>query len=144
MGKKYFTDSDQEIVVNAIKQAELATSGEIRVHVETTCKKDPLDRAKEVFFALKMDATEQRNGVLIYLALDSRKLAICGDSGIHDKVGDSFWQAEKDLMQDHFSRGDYARGLALAIEKVGEKLKTYFPYSQSDLNELNNEMSFGE
>jgi uncharacterized membrane protein len=70
-------------------------------------------------------------------------MAIIGDAGIHDKVGDNFWQAEKDLMKDYFSKGDYATGLSFAIEHVGIKLKIFFPYQESDTNELSNEISFG-
>lgn len=143
MANKYFSKEGEEQVVSAIQAAELATSGEIRVHVEPSTKIDPMERAKEVFFSLGMHQTELKNGVLIYLAMKDRKMAIIGDAGIHDKVGDNFWQTEKDLMQGYFSKGDYATGLSLAIEEVGKKLKTFFPYHENDTNELSNEISFG-
>jgi uncharacterized membrane protein len=143
MANKYFSKEEEARVVSAIQAAELATSGEIRVHVEPSTKMDPIDRAKEVFFNLGMHQTELKNGVLIYLAIKDRKMAIIGDAGIHDKVGDNFWQAEKDLMKDYFSKGDYATGLSFAIEHVGIKLKIFFPYQESDTNELSNEISFG-
>ncbi len=143
MSKNFFSVTEQNQIVEAIHQAELATSGEIRVHIEEHCPGDPIDRAKEMFFSLKMNETEQQNGVLIYVALLDKKFAIVGDKGIHDIVHDSFWQAEKDLMKSHFVKSEYTEGLVQAIEKVGEKLKVNFPYQKDDTNELSNEISFG-
>ncbi len=143
MSKNFFSVTEQNQIVEAIHQAELATSGEIRVHIEEHCPGDPIDRAKEMFFSLKMNETEQQNGVLIYVALLDKKFAIVGDKGIHDIVHDSFWQAEKDLMKSHFVKSEYTEGLVRAIEKVGEKLKVNFPYHKDDTNELSNEISFG-
>ncbi|MCF8255280.1 MAG: TPM domain-containing protein [Bacteroidia bacterium] len=143
MSKNYLSKEDQELIVSAIQSAELATSGEIRVHIEPTVSIDPMKRAQEVFFSLGMEKTEQKNGVLIYLAMEDRKLAIVGDEGIHQKVGSSFWEEEKELMKSHFLKGEFAIGLSSAIEKVGEKLRAYFPYQSDDVNELNNEISFG-
>jgi len=144
MANKYFSKEEEERVVSAIQSAEKATSGEIRVHIEPSTKSDPIERAKEVFYTLGMNETELKNGVLIYLAIKDKKMAIIGDSGIHEKVGDGFWQAEKDLMKEHFSKSDYATGLILAIEEVGVKLKSFFPFQENDTNELNNEISFGQ
>lgn len=143
MPKNFFSVADQNRIIEAIRLAELATSGEIRVHIEEHCPGDPIDRAKEMFFSLKMNETAQQNGVLIYLALLDKKFAILGDKGIHALVHDSFWQSEKDLMKSYFVKSDYTEGLVQAIEKVGEKLKMNFPYQKDDTNELSNEISFG-
>jgi len=143
MSKNFFRVTEQNQIVEAIHQAEFATSGEIRVHIEEHCPGDPIDRAKEMFFSLKMNETEQQNGVLIYVALLDKKFAIVGDKGIHDIVHDSFWQTEKDLMKSYFVKSEYTEGLVRAIEKVGEKLKVNFPYQKDDTNELSNEISFG-
>ena len=88
---------DSLAVEKAIAAAELQTSGELRVHIETTCKGDVMDRASVVFAALKMHKTEARNGVLVYLSTEDRKFAILGDMGINAKVDDGFWQATHDL-----------------------------------------------
>jgi len=143
MSKNYLSKEDQELIVSAIQSAELATSGEIRVHIEPKVSMDPIKRAQEVFFSLGMEKTDQKNGVLIYLAMEDRKLAIVGDEGIHQKVGSSFWEEEKELMKSHFIKEEFAIGLSSAIEKVGEKLKAHFPYQSNDVNELSNEISFG-
>ncbi|OYU96801.1 MAG: hypothetical protein CFE21_00500 [Bacteroidetes bacterium B1(2017)] len=144
MGKPSFSKADQALIVSAIQAAEKESSGEIRVHVEPTCKLDPIERAKEVFYQLKMNSTELKNGVLIYVATEDRKIAILGDSGIHDRVGDNFWKEELEGMRNHFGSGNYAAGLSEAILHVGLKLKAHFPYQSNDTNELSNEISFGE
>jgi uncharacterized membrane protein len=143
MPQQYFSVSDQNRIIEAIRLAELETSGEIRVHIEEHCPGDPMERAKEMFFSLNMHQTAQQNGVLIYLALLDKKFAILGDKGIHDKVTDNFWQAEKDLMKSYFVKSEYTEGLVQAIEQVGEKLKVNFPYQKNDTNELSNDISFG-
>ncbi|MCG9879917.1 MAG: TPM domain-containing protein [Bacteroidia bacterium] len=143
MAEEHFSEKDQAQIVEAIQLAEKETSGEIRVHIEAHATIDPIERAKQVFFELGMHNTAQKNAVLIYVAFDDHKLAIIGDSGIHEKVGDNFWQSEKDLMVSHFKKNEYALGLSLAIEQVGEKLKAYFPYLSQDKNELSDTISFG-
>ena len=97
----------QEQVVEAIREAERATSAEIRVHIENHCRGDVLDRATEVFSELKMDRTELRNGVLIYVAVKDRKTAIIGDSGINRYVRREFWDTCYRAMSGHFAAGDF-------------------------------------
>jgi len=143
MTKDFFTEEQKTLIVNSIKQAELNTSGEVRVHIEDRCKIDVLDRASTVFAMLKMHKTKLRNGVLFYLAVKDRKFAILGDSGINAKVHENFWNEIKDLMADKFSQGKFAEGLAEGIIKAGEQLKNYFPYQSDDVNELDDEISFG-
>jgi uncharacterized membrane protein len=144
MSKTFFTETEQQQIVAAIVNAELNTSGEIRLHIEANCEGDAYERAKVVFEKLGMQHTQQKNGVLFYVAYSDRKLAILGDSGIHEKVSQEFWDEEKKLLLDHFKRDKYAEGLCLAIEQAGTKLKQHFPYLDNDTNELNNDISFGE
>lgn len=131
-------------IEQAIKEAELDTSGEIRVHVESKCTLDPLQRAVYVFNYLKMYNTAARNGVLIYVAVESRKFAIIGDAGINKVVPDNFWNSIKEKMGEAFSQGRYVEGLAQAVKEAGESLKQYFPYRTDDINEQPDEISFGE
>lgn len=133
----------QTLVVDAIRRAELNTSGEIRVHVEKKCPGDPVERAIEVFNRLEMYNTKDRNGVVVYVAVQSRKFSIVGDSGINSKVGDDFWDDVKEIMKQRFSSGDITGGLVSAVEAVGLKLKDFFPYSSDDVNEQPDEISFG-
>ena len=131
-------------IEQAIKEAELDTSGEIRVHIESKCTSDPLQRAVYIFNYLKMYNTQARNGVLIYVAVESRKFAIIGDAGINKAVPDNFWDSIKEGMGAAFSQGKYVEGLANAIKVAGESLKQYFPYRNDDINEQPDEISFGE
>ena len=139
----FLTKEEEQTLIAAIKTAEKNTSGEIRVHIEKSSDKPVMDRALDVFHDLKMHETALRNGVLLYVGIESKQFAIIGDEGIHNKVTDSFWNATKDIVISHFAKKEFAKGLELAILDVGEKLKTYFPYQSDDINELSDEISKG-
>ncbi len=139
-----FSPEDKENIRQAVKAAELNTSGEIRVHIESRCKINELDRAAHVFALLKMHKTELRNGVLIYLAVNDKKFAIIGDAGINSVVPTDFWESIKELMKAKFSAGYFAEGIIDAIMASGEKLKAFFPHLSNDVNELSDDISFGK
>ena len=150
--KDFLTPEEEEAVIGAIRTAEKNTSGEIRIHLEPRVNpkdspidepKDALDRAEEVFEMLHMKNTKESNGVLIYVAVEDRTLVIMGDKGINDKVGHDFWETTKDIMIDHFKKGEMGLGLVNGILKAGEKLKKYFPYKKNDINELPDDISVG-
>lgn len=141
---KYFTEENKLQITNAIRVAETNTSGEIRVHIENNCKEDVLDRAAYIFEKLEMHKTELRNGVLFYLAVKDHKFAILGDAGINQKVPEDFWESTKKLVIEKLKDGKYSEGIAEGIIKAGEQLKTHFPYQQDDVNELSDEISFGD
>ena len=141
---KFFTEENKLQITNAIRVAETNTSGEIRVHIENHCKEEVLDRAAYIFEKLEMHKTELRNGVLFYLAVKDKKFAILGDAGINQKVPENFWESTKDLIIDKLKEGKYSEGLAAGITKAGEQLKAHFPYQKDDVNELSDEISFGE
>ncbi len=141
----FFNKEEKVKITEAIKAAELNTSGEVRVHVEGRCKEDDvLDCAAYWFEQLKMHETASRNGVLFYLAVTDHKFAILGDAGINAKVPEHFWEKIKDHMSDKFQNGNFAAGLAEGIIMAGEQLKTHFPYQKDDVNELSDEISFGK
>ena len=141
--KSFLSTADEKAVVEAIGIAEKETSGEIRVHIEQSSSKVPFDRALEVFQELKMNETQLQNGVLIYLAIQTKSFVIFGDKGINDVVEADFWDTTKDIMQDHFKNGDFKQGLIDGILRAGEQLKKYFPWQENDINELSNEISKG-
>ncbi len=140
--RRFFSTEDQEKIVNAILNAELDTSGEIRVHIETYCKSEVLDRTAFLFKKLKMNRTELRNGVLFYLAVKSRKFAIIGDTGINNTVPSNFWDDIKELMGKKFNENQFTEGLTLGILEAGKHLKKHFPHHSDDINELPDEISF--
>lgn len=140
--KSFFSKEEQQEIVAAIKAAEKNTSGEIRVHIENHCKEEVLQRAAEIFFLLKMEQTAARNGILFYLSVKDRKFAVIGDEGINAKVSRDFWNEIKDEMRICFKENKFTEGLVKGITKCGEKLKTFFPYQNDDVNELSDEISF--
>lgn len=138
--------ADQQRIVEAIKEAERNTSGEVRVFIESRCAYvDPMDRAKEVFFKLKMERTEQHNAVLIYIALLDRQMALYGDEGIYRKTGgDPYWKFELDLMRRFFQEGRIAEGIAHCALNIGKALTSHFPFDKdTDKNELPDDIVFG-
>ncbi len=139
---KFFTKEQQKAIVQSIVNAELNTSGEVRVRIDSKCKGDVLDVAADYFKKLKMHETELRNGVLFYLSVDDHKFAILGDKGINEKVPSDFWDHIRDTILKHFKQQQFSEGLCKGIEMAGEKLKTHFPYKGNDINELSNDLSF--
>ena len=142
--RNFFTSEQQKSIQQSIANAELNTSGEIRVHIDDKCKGDVLDAAANMFHKMKIDKTELRNGVLFYLAVSDHKFAILGDKGINEKVPTDFWDHIKDVMLSHFKKQEFTEGLSKGIEIAGEKLKTNFPLQSNDTNELTNDVSFGK
>lgn len=142
--RRFLSETEEQAITKAIGEAEDKTSGEIRVHLETRCKAEPLDRALEVYYTLGMEKTRDKNGVLIYIATEDHKLAILGDEGINKAVGANFWDAELELMRTHFRQNAFAEGIEKAIHDVGEKLKAFFPIQSDDKDELSNEISVGD
>jgi uncharacterized membrane protein len=139
---KFLSKDDEKAIITAIEDAEMCSSGEIRVHIEDHCKADPLDRAALIFAKLKMHKTELRNGVLFYIAHKDHKLAILGDAGINSVVPENFWNDIKETMVPLFKEDKYVDGLCQGIKMAGEKLKAFFPYQNNDKNELSNEISY--
>lgn len=138
---QFLSQEDEQEVVAAIKQAELETSGEIRVHIEGHSDLVHFERAISVFQELKMDATAKRNGVLIYVAVQDKSFVIYGDQGINELVETNFWDTTKDTIQSHFKAGNFKEGLIAGILKSGEVLKHYFPWEDNDVDELSNDIS---
>lgn len=141
--KAFFTNEEKQKIVDAIRLAEKNTSGEIRVHIDKTCAEDVLDRAAWWFKQLKMEKTKQRNGVLIYIATESKKFAIIGDAGINAVVHKDFWESTKNAMLDYFKQNRFVDGVVYGVLEVGVRLKDAFPYQADDVNELNDDISFG-
>ncbi len=139
--EEFLTAQEEAEIIEAIIEAEKNTSGEIRVHLEPHAKKDPLERAAEVFDHLEMHKTEKRNGVLLYVAVEDRTFVILGDKGINEVVPNDFWETTKDVIISEFKEGKMKQGLVDGILMAGEQLKAHFPYSKGDINELPNEIS---
>ncbi len=142
---RFFTHDEAANIVQAIRDAETKTSGEIRVFIESRCRYvNPVDRAAELFWNLQMDHTQDRNAVLIYVASKDHQAAVWGDDGIHKVAGPDFWRTEVVQLLGHFRSNAYAEGLLLLIRDIGNVLQAHFPYKPTtDKNELPDDIIFG-
>jgi 5,10-methylene-tetrahydrofolate dehydrogenase/methenyl tetrahydrofolate cyclohydrolase len=141
----YFTPHQKDVIVAAVRQAEKQTSGEVRVFIESKCSYvNAIDRAKELFEKLDMHKTEERNAVIVYVAIKHRQLAIFGDAGIYEKVGQKFWDEQLKQMLQHFNREDFVEGIATVVNHIGQALYQHFPYQKNDVNELPDDIVFGK
>jgi uncharacterized membrane protein len=144
--KEFFSAEDKEQIVQSIRLAEKETSGEIRIFVESkNAFVDPIDRAAEIFFKLKMQDTEHRNAVLLYIAMKDKQLALFADEGIYTKAGADYWNNAVKNMIAQFTKDNISNGIEQCVRQIGETLKEKFPYSASDdKNELPDEIVFGK
>ena len=140
----FFSKEEGDKIVEAIRLAELKTSGEIRVHLEVGSHNRTFEDAVEVFHRLGMDQTKDRNGILFFVVPEKKEFCIYGDTGINNKVPDGYWAETTEYVQNRFRSGDFAGGICDGILQVGEKLKIKFPYNKDDVNELPNEISYGK
>ena len=134
--KIFINQLDDEKIVAAIGAAESRTSGEIRVFISRHEVADALTEAKRHFQEMGMEKTAERNGVLIFVAPKSRAFAIVGDSGVHAKCGDVFWNETAEKMRSFFKEQKFAEGLVEGIRIAGEILARHFPRNSADRNEL--------
>jgi uncharacterized membrane protein len=141
---QFFNEEQKKLITDAVKEAELNTSGEIRVHIESDCKEDVLDRAACIFEKLAIHKTELRNGVLFYLSITDKKFAILGDAGINKVTPENFWEEIKETVLNRFKDKEFEKGLSMGIKMTGQALKEHFPYQKDDVNELSDEISFGK
>ena len=144
MDSDFVLEVKEEKIIRAIEEAELGTSGEIRVHLEPNCNGEVLDRASEVFAELHMHKTKLRNGVLFYIAYDTQQFAIIGDHAINAVVPENFWNEEKEILSDAFNNLQFTDGICEGIKRVGDVLGKHFPYKDDLSGELPNEISYGE
>ena len=143
--KEFFTGEEKQSIVDAVRIAEQRTSGEVRVFVERHCRYvNAIDRAVEIFENLQMQRTELRNATLVYVATKDRQLAVFGDEGIHQKVGNEYWANEVMKMINAFNRDNIAEGIRQCVLNIGETLAMHFPYDRgTDKNELPDDIVFG-
>ena len=143
--RSHFNDDDLDAIARAVAAAEGLTSAEIRVHLERrlprAAKGDTLAHVRDVFHRLGMQHTRDRNGVLIYLALADRRLAILGDEAIHRKVGHAYWERVRDAMVEKLRAGSAREAVVAAVGDVAAVLQRFFPHRPDDTNELSNQVS---
>lgn len=142
--EEWLSPEELQRVHQAVREAERRTSGDVRVHLDVAIMEDVLDHAAFVFKELGMDATQDRNGVLLYVSVPGRKVAVIGDVGIHAKLGDAYWHDVLEVVLGHFRADRFCEGLCAGVQLLGEKLSEHFPYQRGDVNELDDQVSFGK
>ena len=140
---RFFKVKEEHQILKTIRQAESVCSGEIRVFVEGKCPHSVEKRTIEVFKKLKMFETKDRNGVLIYIALEDRKFSVFGDEGIHQHLGFHFWRTEAGYLRDFFENNMMVDGLCHVIKHLEDTMQPLFPHSDNDVNELPDEIVYG-
>jgi len=141
--RAFLSEEDLAAIARAVRQAEARTSAEVRVHLDHTCEEDALQRAVKIFERLGMHRTAERHGVLIYVSVTDRKLAVIGDAGIHERVGEAYWRELVDAVRDRLRQQRSREGLIHAVEQIGETLSRHFPRRPDDVNELSDDVSVG-
>jgi uncharacterized membrane protein len=135
--REFLSKLEHDRILQAIRDAESRTSGEIRVYVQRgKLNADPLVVAQKKFQRLRMHKTRNRNAVLIFVAPRAHKFAVVGDKAVHEKFGEEFWQRVVDLMRAHFQNGKFSQALVGAIEETGKLLSAHFPKRSASPNEL--------
>lgn len=142
LAQQFFSAAEQELLVKAIEDAEMHTSGEIRIHLENFCFGNEIKTAQKRFSKLGMHKTVERNGILIYIASMSKKIAVFGDEGIHSKLGKDYWDSLIKQIIDGFHHQRKAEALASAIVDCGKQLSQFFPRQANDKDELSNSISY--
>jgi uncharacterized membrane protein len=137
----FLSPGDLEAISRAIAAAETGTSGEIRVHLEQTCLGDPVARAVELFEQLGMHRTALRHGVLLYLAVEDHRLAVVGDRGIHERVGEAYWRALATVTAARLHGARPVHAIVDGLGEIGRTLARHFPRRPDDRNELSDEVS---
>jgi len=137
----FFTHEEEERIIQAIREAEAQTSGEIRVHLQSKLKGDVLKAARFTFFRLGMERTADRNGVLFFIAPNQQQFAIIGDEGVNKVVPEGFWEDARNLATGYFKKKEFAEGVCATIRLIGQKLQAHFPHRKTDANELPDKLS---
>jgi len=132
--RTFYDSLDRPAIVKAIQEAEARGHGEIRVHIHHGRTTEPRREAERVFERLGMTATARRSGCLLFLAPDEKAFAVIGDSGVHQKVGDTFWLDARDAAAAHFAAGRFTEGIVAAVRKLGDALATHFPKENGEAN----------
>jgi uncharacterized membrane protein len=129
--KKLIKQLPHDTLVTALREAELKTSGQIRVLISHKSVADPVAAAQEEFVRLGMVQSPERNGVLIFVAPRSHKFAVIGDEAVHAKCGDEFWQKLAEAMTGYFRKSEFTEGIIHGVKKAGELLAEHFPKQHS-------------
>lgn len=140
--KKFLSKAESERINSAIKEAEGKTTGEIKVVIARHCWGKLAVKAAKIFRQLGLDKTKERNCVLILFVVTNREFLIHGDQGIHEQVGQGFWDDIRDKMAAAFRQDEFGDGISRGVSLIGERLSEYFPYQREDIDEISDEIVY--
>ena len=142
--KEFLTKLEHDRIVEAIRDAESKTSGQIRVFIQRgALDVDPLIAAQKKFHRLGVHKTRERNAVLIFVAPRAHKFAVVGDRAIHEKCGEELWQRIVEKMREHFRNENFSHAIVDAIRETGDALAAHFPKRSTSAGELPDEVVEG-
>jgi uncharacterized membrane protein len=118
---------DRLRIERAITDAERATSGELCVSLAPYFWGDVRSMAEKAFVRLGMDRTSGRGAVLFLVVPRRRAFVVLGNTGIHDKVGQAWWDLVARAMEERLHDGDLTGALEHGIREVGARLAEHFP-----------------
>lgn len=140
-----FTQEELSGIKKATQDAELLTSGEIKVGIISDCRRglSPREQALKEFYRLGLDKTRDKTGILILIILQQKKVEILADKGINDKVPEGYWNEAVATIAGGFKEGKAYEGLSRAVITIGELLAKTFPRKPDDRDEISDEVSLG-
>jgi uncharacterized membrane protein len=138
--REFLNQLSHQEIVQAIRDAEKSTSGEIRVFISRKSIQDAVPAAQAHFVELGMDKTRDRNAVLIFVAPRAHQFAVIGDTAVHARCGDDFWEQLAQEMSGHFRKSEFTTGIVHGVRKAGELLAQHFPRRDGDTNQLSDEV----
>lgn len=139
--QEFLSKLEHDRIVQAIREAEAKTSGEIRVYIPRgKLDANPLIAAQKRFHRMGMHKTRERNAVLIFVAPRAHKFAVVGDKAIHEKCGEEFWQRLVDGMRAHFRNEKFSHAIVEAVQEIGKVLAAHFPKTRAGGSELSDEI----
>jgi uncharacterized membrane protein len=128
----------------AIAEAEARTTGELRISVAGLFWGSAEALADRAFERLGMQATRDRNGVLLLVLPWRRQLIVRADVGLAAKVAPELWQTVVAAAAALFQQQRFTEGLLGAVAAIGATLAQHFPANTDpNADELPNQIDRG-
>ncbi len=97
-------------------------------------------RAQSEWALQKIQKTETRTGILIFVSVMERKAVVLADEGISKHYSEDTWKQVVKSLSEHLHRGEWAVGFEKAVHLCGEILQKHLPASDRNPNEICDEL----
>ena len=142
--KEFLSKLEHDRIVQAIREAEAKTSGQIRVYIQRgKLKVRSLSPRNENFTNSACIKTASATPCSFSSRRARTSLPWSATKAIHEKCGEKFWQKLIDSMRLHFKNESFSDALVEAIKEAGKALATHFPKGSTTGNELPDEIVEG-